>query len=105
MTGVYRDIFRSLAKRELLLPYFKNQVLANDWPMTYDIEVDSSPYYGFGDGYFHPSTHCGHHHLQPGRGPVPVLPVSPRVPRQAGLGPARRAGRDDSWRWAPRCTR
>lgn len=58
MSGIYRDVFRSLVQRELLLPYFKNAVLANDWPDSYTIEVDSSPYYGFGDGYFHPSTHC-----------------------------------------------
>lgn len=54
----YRSIFRSLADRNLLLPYLRNAVLANDWPMSYSIEVDSSPYYGRGDGMFHPSTHA-----------------------------------------------
>jgi hypothetical protein len=32
-------------------------MLADNWPKSYTIEVDSSEYYGKGDGYFHPSTH------------------------------------------------
>ena len=55
-------MFRSLAQRELLLPYLRNAVLSKNWPLKYLIEVDSSPYYGLDedgtpDGYFHPSTH------------------------------------------------
>lgn len=33
-------------------------MLAKNWPDKYSIEIDSSPYYGEGDGYFHPSTHA-----------------------------------------------
>lgn len=57
MPSAYSEVFRSLVERELLLPYLRNAVLSQNWPMKYNIEVDSSPYYGFGDGYFHPSTH------------------------------------------------
>ena len=39
-------VFRSLADRELLLPYLRNAVLSNNWPINYVIHVDSSPYYG-----------------------------------------------------------
>jgi len=57
VSRAYGDVFRSLAQRELLLPYFKNAVLSQEWPDNYIVHVDSSPYYGLGDGYFHPSTH------------------------------------------------
>lgn len=53
----YSSVFRSLAERELLIPYFRNALLAESWPEKYTIEIDSSSYYGTGDGYFHPSTH------------------------------------------------
>jgi hypothetical protein len=53
----YRSIFRSLIDRDLLLPYFRNAMLGDNWPEHYIIKIDSSPYYGLGDGYFHPSTH------------------------------------------------
>jgi hypothetical protein len=33
-------------------------MLADSWPEKYSIEIESSPYYGRGDGYFHPSTHA-----------------------------------------------
>lgn len=52
-----KSIFKSLAERDLLIPYFRNALLSQEWPDKYQIEVDSSPYYGRGDGYFHPSTH------------------------------------------------
>jgi PD-(D/E)XK nuclease superfamily len=58
MPSVYRDVFRSLADRELLLPYLRHAVLSQNWPDEYTVKVDSSPYYGHGDGYFHPSTHA-----------------------------------------------
>lgn len=49
-------------KRDLILPYFENAICSNKWPSSYQITVDSSPYYGLNedgspDGYFHPSTH------------------------------------------------
>ncbi|AVJ48461.1 hypothetical protein SEA_NUEVOMUNDO_217 [Mycobacterium phage NuevoMundo] len=53
-----KSIFRSLAERDLLIPYFRNALLSQEWPDEYTIKVDSSPYYGKGDGYFHPSTHA-----------------------------------------------
>jgi hypothetical protein len=43
--------------REVILPFFELGMLADEWPDSYDIKVDSSPYYGRGDGMFHPSTH------------------------------------------------
>lgn len=52
-----RSIFKSLAERDLLIPYFRNALLSQEWPDSYTITIDSSPYYGRGDGYFHPSTH------------------------------------------------
>ncbi|QDF18642.1 Cas4 family exonuclease [Gordonia phage Pupper] len=52
------NIFSSLVDKNLLIPYFRNAMLGNSWPDSYQIEVDSSPYYGAGDGYFHPSTHA-----------------------------------------------
>lgn len=58
MSGVYKDVFKSLANRDLLIPYLRNAILSDDWPDSYFIKVDSSPYYGLGDGYFHPSTHA-----------------------------------------------
>ena len=32
-------------------------MLSDQWPDSYQVTIDSSPYYGAGDGYFHPSTH------------------------------------------------
>lgn len=57
MTQARKSIFKSLAQRDLLIPYFRNALLSEEWPLKYTIEIDSSPYYGRGDGYFHPSTH------------------------------------------------
>ena len=51
------SLLKRLADNELILPVFENQMLADKWPDSYQITVDSSPYYGHGDGYFHPSTH------------------------------------------------
>lgn len=53
----YGSVFSSLAEKELLIPYFRNAMLAQQWPDSYQVTIDSSPYYGHGDGYFHPSTH------------------------------------------------
>jgi homing endonuclease-like protein len=59
---VYENILRSLQNKQLVLPYLENQVMADKWPDSYDVHVDSRPYYGLTpdgrpDGYFHPSTH------------------------------------------------
>lgn len=53
----YDAILRSLANREVIIPYLENAILSQEWPDSYNITIDSSPYYGAGDGYFHPSTH------------------------------------------------
>lgn len=53
----YSSILNSLADKEVILPYFRNAMLAQKWPDSYQVTIDSSPYYGHGDGYFHPSTH------------------------------------------------
>lgn len=53
----YGSILSSLMDKELLLPYFRNALLSKQWPDSYKVMIDSSPYYGHGDGYFHPSSH------------------------------------------------
>jgi hypothetical protein len=53
-----RTILNRLTDQELILPYFELGMLSDMWPDEYTIKVDSSPYYGAGDGYFHPSTHA-----------------------------------------------
>lgn len=54
----YGSILTSLADKDLLLPYFRNAMLSKEWPDSYDVTIDSSPYYGHGDGRFHPSSHA-----------------------------------------------
>ena len=54
----YGSVLTSLADKELLLPYFRNAMLSKQWPDSYGVTIDSSPYYGHGDGYFHPSSHA-----------------------------------------------
>lgn len=54
----YGSILTSLADKDLLLPYFRNAMLAQQWPDNYQVTIDSSPYYGHGDGMFHPSSHA-----------------------------------------------
>lgn len=53
----FDNILKRLAGKELILPILENQMRADEWPESYTITVDSRPYYGRGDGYFHPSTH------------------------------------------------
>jgi hypothetical protein len=57
MATQFESILNTLGNRDLILPYFEAGVLSERWPDHYDIRVDSRPYYGLGDGYFHPSTH------------------------------------------------
>lgn len=52
-----RGLLKSLAERDLVLPYLELGMLSDEWPDKYPVWVDSSPYYGKGDGMFHPSTH------------------------------------------------
>lgn len=54
----YGSVLTSLADKEIILPYFRNALLSKQWPDNYGITIDSGPYYGAGDGYFHPSTHA-----------------------------------------------
>lgn len=56
--GGYGSVLDSLADKELLLPYFRNSIISQNWPDSYTITVDSGPYYGTGDGMFHPSSHA-----------------------------------------------
>jgi hypothetical protein len=53
----FEGLLERLTNKDILLPYFEMAMLDDQWPDHYDIRVDSSPYYGAGDGYFHPSTH------------------------------------------------
>ena len=57
MASPWDGLFRRLADREMILPYFEQAMLSDTWPDAYTVRVDSSPYYGAGDGYFHPSSH------------------------------------------------
>jgi hypothetical protein len=57
MTSAFEGILNALQKRDLITPYFEAAVLSDNWPESYNIKIDSGPYYGKGDGYFHPSTH------------------------------------------------
>jgi hypothetical protein len=54
---VWESVLKRLANQELILPYLERSILAENWPDSYSIEIDSGEYYGKGDGYFHPSTH------------------------------------------------
>jgi hypothetical protein len=57
-SGIYGSIFKRLQSKELILPYFEHAMLADRWPESYSVLIDSSPYYGHNDGYFHPSSHA-----------------------------------------------
>lgn len=58
MATGFDAILQRLASRDLILPFFESGMLADNWPDEYTITIDSRPYYGAGDGYFHPSTHA-----------------------------------------------
>ena len=53
----WQSLLKRLADDEVILPVFENQMLSETWPDSYQVTIDSGPYYGAGDGYFHPSTH------------------------------------------------
>ncbi len=46
-----------LSENELIVPILENQIMSGKWPDHYEVVIDSGPYYGHGDGCFHPSTH------------------------------------------------
>lgn len=59
-----------LGSREILVPHIEQSMLAESWPQSYTVEIDTSPYYGqmtpdgerleigSGDGRYHPSSHA-----------------------------------------------
>lgn len=58
----YDNLLRRISDREMIMPFFEMAMLKDVWPKSYNIKIDSSPYYGLNadgspDGYFHPSTH------------------------------------------------
>lgn len=65
----FSSVLAQLQQEDLVLPYFSTAMLADSWPDSYDVKIDSRPYYGLtdpegeahetgpGDGMFHPSTH------------------------------------------------
>lgn len=57
MQSGFDALLGSLAERDLILPYFEAALLSDRWPDSYTVRIDSAPYYGAGDGYFHPSSH------------------------------------------------
>ena len=58
MATGFESLLKTLGNRDLITPYFEAGMLAENWPDEYIIKIDSKPYYGLGDGYFHPSTHA-----------------------------------------------
>lgn len=62
------NLLKRLGSREILVPHLEQSMLAENWPDSYTVEVDTSPYYGqmtpegerleigSGDGRFHPSS-------------------------------------------------
>lgn len=56
-SGSFRSIFKKMQNKKLLTPYLDLAITQSRWPDSYQIKVDSRPYYGLGDGRFHPSTH------------------------------------------------
>lgn len=58
MDNRYAGVFSKLAnEKELIVPWLESAILADNWPDSYQIEIESGEYYGLGDGFFHPSTH------------------------------------------------
>jgi hypothetical protein len=57
MPSGFEGLLKTLGNRDLITPYFEAGMLADNWPDEYTVRIDSKPYYGLGDGYFHPSTH------------------------------------------------
>lgn len=63
-----QNIFNRLADRDVVIPLLEDAITSGEWPDTYTVTIDSSPYYGMtdvdgeggkggsGDGYFHPSS-------------------------------------------------
>ena len=63
------SLLKRLGSREVLVPHIEQSMLAESWPQSYSVEVDTSPYYGqmtpegerleigSGDGRYHPSSH------------------------------------------------
>ena len=63
-------LLERLGSREILIPHIESSMLAENWPESYSVEIDTSPYYGqrtpegefleigSGDGRFHPSSHA-----------------------------------------------
>lgn len=87
MATGFDAILNRLASRDLILPFFEAGMLADNWPTSYSIEIDSSPYYGAGDGYFHPSTHALmgerelYYHFHPDTRDK-LIPEKPSIQRQ-----------------------
>lgn len=50
-------LMERLQNRELVVPYLESSLANENWPDSYTVEVDSSPYTGNADGWFHPSSH------------------------------------------------
>lgn len=53
----FDNLVQSIGRRDLVLPHFESALMSGRWPESYTVTIDSGPYYGAGDGYFHPSTH------------------------------------------------
>lgn len=63
------NILGSAARGDIITPHLEAAITNDKWPDSYNVTVDSAPYYGLtdlhgndvglgsGDGYFHPSSH------------------------------------------------
>lgn len=64
------SLLKRMGSRDILIPHIEQSMLAENWPQSYTVEVDTSPYYGkmtpegefleigSGDGRYHPSSHA-----------------------------------------------
>lgn len=53
-----QSLLNRVQDRDLITPYLDFSMSRDNWPEKYSIEVDSSPWDGDGDPYFHPSSHA-----------------------------------------------
>ena len=56
------SILQRLADKQIILPILENQIRADEWPDSFQVTIDTAPYYGLDeegnpDGWFHPSSH------------------------------------------------
>lgn len=58
VTLTRNTLFNRLNSRELIIPYIDQALSKDEWPSSYQIQVDTRPHDSRVDDYFHPSSHC-----------------------------------------------